>query len=288
MSVALATASQLVEIDRLLRASRYLYMDLNGGDLAELVEQGLAFVAADGRQLWGFLGLQVEPRPATLPAAFATRANLRGVGLAPGRWPSSFLPPLLDAAAERLRALPSPHQIVAYGSERWLMAALQSAGFQVVERIQFLRLDDLPRRQLAPGGSASIRPAHVGDVDPLLQLDGAAFEPLWRFGRQRLIELLMLCRVHVAELDGELIGYSALALSNPAEAHLARLAVHPVAQRKGIGRALLEHAIQVARDLGSHSLLLNTQTTNARAEQLYRSVGFRPIGRIIPVLARPA
>lgn len=304
MPAGLATSDQLTAIDRLLRSSRYLYMDLSGEDLAEVVAQGMAFVIEDERQLWGFLALQVEARPATVPASFATRANLRGVGLAHGRWPSSALPLLLDAAFQRLRALPSPHQIVAYGSERWLTDALQATGFQVVEQIQFLRLDHLARRPppaptesahsgaahsgAAHSGAALIRPADAGDVDALLQLDGVAFEPLWRFGLPRLVEVLMLCRVDVAELDGELIGYSALALANPAEAHLARLAVHPAVQSRGIGRALLQHVIDRARSQGSQSLLLNTQTTNVRALHLYRAAGFHPIGHTIPVLTKPA
>lgn len=299
MKVGLASTAQLMEIDRLLRNSRYLYMDLGSEDLADLVGQGTAFTAQEGGQLWGFLALQVEVRPATLPVSLANRANLRGIGLARGHWPSRALPPLLAAAFEHLRSLPSPHQIVAYGSERWLNSALQGAGFQVADRIQFLRLDSLPQRSVrgqaaadaAPTGSTvaqsvQYRPAHTGDVDALLQLDGAAFEPLWRFGRQRLIELLMLCRVQVAELDGALAGYTALALSSPAEAHLARLAVHPAVQNRGIGRALLQHAVDCARSQGRRSLLLNAQTTNARALHLYRAVGFRPIGRVIPVLAK--
>jgi ribosomal protein S18 acetylase RimI-like enzyme len=293
MRIGLATAAQLTEIDRLLRDSRYLYLDLGNEDLAELVEQGTAVTAEEDGRLWGFLAVQVEARPATLPVALTNRANLRGVGLARGRWPSSALPLLLDAVCARLRALPSPHQIVAYGSERWLVSALQGAGFQVADRIQFLRLDDLPRRAAdsqppAPAGSAQLRPAHTGDVDALLQLDGAAFDPLWRFSRQRLVELLMLCRVHVAELAGELAGYSAVALSNPTEAHLARLAVHPAAQGRGIGRSLLQHTVAYARDQGSQSLQLNAQTANARALHLYRAVGFRPIGRTVPILAKAA
>jgi ribosomal protein S18 acetylase RimI-like enzyme len=82
-----------------------------------------------------------------------------------------------------------------------------------------------------------------------------------------------------------LAGYTAVCANSRSEAQLARLAVHPTYQGRGVGRALLADTIVYAAQEFDR-LVLNTQTTNHRSQKLYAGFGFRPIGLSVPVLAQ--
>jgi len=57
-----------------------------------------------------------------------------------------------------------------------------------------------------------------------------------------------------------------------------RLAVHPVFQQKGIGKALMEFAVEHARKEGYSSIRLDVISDNPSAGNLYSNLGFRETG----------
>jgi ribosomal protein S18 acetylase RimI-like enzyme len=58
------------------------------------------------------------------------------------------------------------------------------------------------------------------------------------------------------------------------EAHLQELYVAPARRGQGIGRALLEATMALAREAGATGIDLNTGTTDTAARALYESCGF--------------
>lgn len=58
------------------------------------------------------------------------------------------------------------------------------------------------------------------------------------------------------------------------EAYLQELYVAPALRRQGIGRALLEATMAVARAAGASGIDLNTGETDTEARALYESAGF--------------
>ena len=74
----------------------------------------------------------------------------------------------------------------------------------------------------------------------------------------------------VAELDEEVVGFLAFA-----HAEVTWLYVHPDAQRRGVGRALLRHALAHADDFGGEDSLTVTVLDGNPARKLYESEGFR-------------
>jgi ribosomal-protein-alanine N-acetyltransferase len=292
MPIVPATPTHLTAIKYLLDHGAYRYVDLGAEDLPTLVQRGPNAVGEDGGNIWGFLGIQVEERPPTMPADAPTRAYLRGVALARGRRPAVDVAQLLAAVTPQLPALAGSNgaavQMLAYGTEWWLSAALFTAGFVEVEAVQFYQLDRLRvRRERLPPSVPGVHfsPGRPDYLDTLAALDAAAFPPLWHFGRRDLFEMLMRCRVQLAWWDSRLAGYTALCANSRREGQLARIAVHPELQGYGIGRALLTDAVQYTADY-YNVLILNTQTTNDRAQRLYRSFGFTPLGAPVAVLAR--
>ena len=84
-----------------------------------------------------------------------------------------------------------------------------------------------------------------------------------RFFRERVVPQ---CDVWVAEQDGAILGFMALARS-----YIDRLYVHPAHQRKGVGGALLRQAMA----LSPAGLELHTHQKNVSAQAFYEGHGFR-------------
>ncbi|HEX5740975.1 MAG TPA: ribosomal protein S18-alanine N-acetyltransferase [Pilimelia sp.] len=77
---------------------------------------------------------------------------------------------------------------------------------------------------------------------------------------------------------GDLIGYAGLAAAPPTEAWVQNIAVARAAQRRGVGRALLEALLAEAERLGVGEVLLEVAADNAPAQRLYDAYGFVPVG----------
>ena len=77
---------------------------------------------------------------------------------------------------------------------------------------------------------------------------------------------------------GRVVGYAGLAVVAPDEAWVQNIAVRREAQRRGIGRALLESLLAYAAGQGARSVLLEVAADNAPAQKLYAAYGFEPIG----------
>ncbi|GIM92711.1 ribosomal protein S18-alanine N-acetyltransferase [Paractinoplanes toevensis] len=81
----------------------------------------------------------------------------------------------------------------------------------------------------------------------------------------------------VALDDGVLLGYAGLAVSD-GEAWVQNIAVRRTAQRRGIGREMLEKLLGEAERRGIKQTLLEVAVDNAPAQQLYATYGFEPVG----------
>jgi GNAT superfamily N-acetyltransferase len=288
MPLLRATHHHLAAINQLLQNAYYRYVDMGMEDLPGLIDRAQSAVGVEqsmGGRVWGFLGVQVEERPLTMPAHAPTRGHVRAVAFQHNRPPEIELGRLLGLIVQDQPGT-YPVQYLCYGAEFWLSKALQEAGFGQVEAVQFYQLDRLRSRVQhlpPPPPELSFTPLYPAQLDELAILDAATFDPLWHFGRRDLFELLMRGRMQVAWWEGIMVGYNAVCANSQNEAQLARLAVHPNFQGRGIGRALLSDAIRYAA--GEFSVLvLNTQINNSRSQSLYRGLGFRPIGASLSVL----
>jgi GNAT superfamily N-acetyltransferase len=81
--------------------------------------------------------------------------------------------------------------------------------------------------------------------------------------------------------DGTVLGCVALEPLEdaPGTFELSKMAVDPAAQGQGLGRRLLEAAVERARELGATSLFLGSNTKLAPAVHLYEAVGFAHVPR---------
>jgi putative acetyltransferase len=79
-----------------------------------------------------------------------------------------------------------------------------------------------------------------------------------------------------ARRDGELFGVGALRELDPTHGEMKSMHTAPGARRQGVGRAMVEHLLSVARARGYHRVSLETGTIDAfaPARALYTSMGF--------------
>lgn len=88
--------------------------------------------------------------------------------------------------------------------------------------------------------------------------------------------------VHVAEYDGDVIGYSYaavedydyMALRGPAGV-LHDVIVEPAYRGRGVGRLLLEASLEFLKSRGAPRVVLTTAEQNEPAKRLFASAGFR-------------
>ena len=83
----------------------------------------------------------------------------------------------------------------------------------------------------------------------------------------------------LARLDGNCVGCGALRKIGPGVCEMKRLFVEPPARGSGMGRALALALIDTGRELGYHTMRLDTLPFMESAIALYRGLGFRQIER---------
>lgn len=63
------------------------------------------------------------------------------------------------------------------------------------------------------------------------------------------------------------------------EAHVFNLCVRPSLLRRGLGRAMLYHLVELAEERGARTMLLEVRPSNTPALALYHSMRFKEVGR---------
>jgi L-phenylalanine/L-methionine N-acetyltransferase len=143
--------------------------------------------------------------------------------------------------------------------------------------------------------SFEIRRARPGDAAALVELaETVGSEPegwlatdgSWRSVGEERRYLRTIARyphaaVFVAEEGERIVGRLSLARDpNPASAHVADLGLMVAAshRRRGVGRALLEQAVEWAREAGIRKLELHVFPWNEPAIRLYERFGFEREG----------
>ena len=81
--------------------------------------------------------------------------------------------------------------------------------------------------------------------------------------------------IFFAEMDNAIVGTTALLRENNKRYEIANMAVTPPYQGKHIGKALLQKAIDKAKQLGAKQVYLISSTLLKTSLELYRALGFR-------------
>lgn len=165
--------------------------------------------------------------------------------------------------------------------------AFRAAGFTVTEHLHLLS-HDLRTIPSAVAPEGFVRRSSRRDREDVLALDQLAFDPFWRLDDAGLDEAIAATphtRFRVAGESADVIGYAITGRAGR-RGYLQRLAVHPDAQRQGLGTILVADALRWLRRWRADRAMVNTQLANERALALYERVGFRREPSGLSVLAR--
>ncbi len=162
--------------------------------------------------------------------------------------------------------------------QEWLHDILRSSGFTSHQSIVMLEREGGSPAQVVLPQEISIRAMMPFDLPAVAEVDASAFELLWQNTLPSLERAYpQALFATLVETNGEVIGYQ-ISTRNPIGVHLARLAVRPTEQGKGLGYALVADLIQQAGRHGISHLTVNTQSDNSTSLALYQRMGFRETG----------
>lgn len=124
---------------------------------------------------------------------------------------------------------------------------------------------------------ARLRPMQDADLGTVLDIEREAYGYPWSPGIFRDCLRVGYC-CWVLEYQGFVDAYGIMSVG-ARESHILNLCVRVGSQRQGLGRTLLAQLLDVARDHGADTTLLEVRPTNRAAITLYESMGFNEVGR---------
>jgi ribosomal-protein-alanine N-acetyltransferase len=268
LAVRNASPEDRALISTLLSQAHWRHFHLDWRDPLDLLASPPNLIGYHGERLVAHLAAPPDPQGAAWIRSFCVDATLPPLPAWRILW--------AEAAAQCLAL--GATQIGSLLSGEWMRPLLGEAGFRETNAVIFFewRSPSLPPRPPAPGTLRLLTPLDL----PRLQLvDSSAFPLLWQNGRESLSAALRQSVVATGvDVDGQLVGYQ-LTTGSTFGAHLARLAVEPGFQGRGIGAALVIDVIEQLQRRGYDSVTLNTQADNVRSQDLYRRLGFRETGQ---------
>ena len=128
-----------------------------------------------------------------------------------------------------------------------------------------------------------LEPARAADAARLAAMSHALIEsglrPAW--GRERISWYVRHCEsvVLTARNDRTIAGFAIMRYGDEA-AHLNLLAVDPAYRRRGIGRRLVTWLEETALTAGTFIIGLELRAQNREAQDFYRALGYREVGRV--------
>jgi ribosomal-protein-alanine N-acetyltransferase len=130
----------------------------------------------------------------------------------------------------------------------------------------------------------TIEKANTKDADAIVEIDRNSFTVPWS-RRMVLAELeghdfshALVARVRdVSNERPRIVGYIFF-WSVADEIHIINIAVDPPYREKGIGRKLVERALDFGRKAQAHHAFLEVRVSNLNAQHLYARLGFKVMG----------
>jgi GNAT superfamily N-acetyltransferase len=100
-------------------------------------------------------------------------------------------------------------------------------------------------------------------------------------------------KVYVAACEDKIVGtFAFLIMDNLAHmgapsAVIEDVAVDPQWQARGVGKAMMQHALKLAAEKGCYKVTLSSNLKRERAHAFYESLGFERYGYCFRVIAQP-
>ena len=117
------------------------------------------------------------------------------------------------------------------------------------------------------------------DIDAIVRVENACFSTPWSIDaikheicENKLADFMIAC-----DEENNIIGYIGI-WTLLDECQINKIAVMPEKRKIGIGKTILNHVIELTRDMGVKSWYLEVRESNTAAQALYSSAGFSSVG----------
>lgn len=137
-----------------------------------------------------------------------------------------------------------------------------------------------------PAAGVSVRDLTRRDLPAVLEIERASFSVPWRPSTFEGLLARGDTDLLAAELEGRLCGY-AVCWTILDQSELGNVAVRADERGRGVGRRLVEAALERARGRGAEECYLEVRESNQTARQLYQKLGFEVVGTRRRYYTRP-
>lgn len=121
-----------------------------------------------------------------------------------------------------------------------------------------------------------VRPMVLADLDDVVAIEQRGYEYPWaRSIFEDCLRVGYCC--WLLEWDRIAAGHAVMSVA-AGEAHMLNLCIDPPLHRRGLGRQLLVHMLELARCHRATVLFLEVRPSNIAAQRLYQDAGFNEIG----------
>ncbi|MFO8036909.1 MAG: GNAT family N-acetyltransferase [Anaerolineales bacterium] len=208
---------------------------------------------------------------------------LRLLAYEPGQNPEEIWDRLWPAAKADLAERRDVESVSVLIMHPWLEEVLLGSSFRHTYDVIVMEWDASHGTYPSPLGGVQIRKMKERDLEKVYGIDQAAFDPLWRNSLPSLrVAYKIATLAGVALVEGELAGYY-ISTADTLGGHLARLAVDPDYQGRGVGTALVRHVLRSFESMGMVRVSVNTQKDNLASIKLYQKFGFSRKDESYPV-----
>jgi ribosomal-protein-alanine N-acetyltransferase len=122
----------------------------------------------------------------------------------------------------------------------------------------------------------AVRPLLESDLDVVLAIEQRSYEFPWsRTIFEDCLRVSYCC--WLLEWDGVIAGHAVMSVA-VGEAHVLNLCIDPALHRRGLGRFLLDHMLELAVGHRAQVMFLEVRPSNLAAQRLYAGAGFNEVG----------
>ncbi|UCH59484.1 MAG: GNAT family N-acetyltransferase [Anaerolineales bacterium] len=273
-SIRTATKADTQSLANLVHFEQYVHRHLDWRPPLEWIGHAPYLVAERNRNIIAALASPPDPPNIAWIRLFAVRSDFSPKAAWEELWPEALA--TLEQFSPSVSAAAIPMQ-------SWFRKLLEFSGFNQTHKVVVLAWR-AGVEACSPGKiGAIIRPMNLDDLSAVEDIDMAAFGAVW----QNTLSCLELAYrqaaiATVAETEGKLVGYQ-ISTATTMGGHLARLAVTPAYQGRGIGYSLLCDMLAQFERRGAYHVTVNTQHDNLSSLSLYQKAGFRRTGEEYPV-----
>ncbi len=169
-------------------------------------------------------------------------------------------------------------KVAAISLQGWFNQLLEATSFEHTDNVVVLMWESTAPYPKPLDSDVKIRPMMLEDLGTVETIDHDAFGDVWKNSLEALeLAFQQSSLASVAEICDEVVGYQ-YSTSSAMGGHLARLAVKPGYQGKGIGYLLVHQVLGHFCRQGMRHVTVNTQQNNQASLALYAKAGFSITG----------